>query len=71
MSLIIVGVGDADFTAMNFLDGDNGVLRSNRGDTAVRDIVQFVPFREFKTVSDSVSVASCMSLLLCLLGVCF
>ncbi|KAJ8303432.1 hypothetical protein KUTeg_019828 [Tegillarca granosa] len=55
MSLIIVGVGDADFTAMNFLDGDNGVLRSNKGDMAVRDIVQFVPFREFKTVSDSVS----------------
>lgn len=26
MSVIIVGVGNADFSAMNELDGDNGVL---------------------------------------------
>ncbi|GFN97507.1 copine-3 [Plakobranchus ocellatus] len=48
MSLIIVGVGGADFTDMNELDGDNGVLRSPQGEPARRDIVQFVPFREFK-----------------------
>ncbi|KAJ7414852.1 Copine-1 [Pitangus sulphuratus] len=48
MSIIIVGVGAADFKAMEFLDGDNGVLKSVTGEPAARDIVQFVPFRQFK-----------------------
>ncbi|ESO90286.1 hypothetical protein LOTGIDRAFT_178865 [Lottia gigantea] len=48
MSLIIVGVGTADFTDMNTLDGDNGMLRAPNGEVAKRDIVQFVPFRDFK-----------------------
>lgn len=51
MSIIIVGVGNADFAAMEFLDGDSRVLRSNTGEEAARDIVQFVPFREFRSVS--------------------
>uniref|UniRef100_A0A8C8ZG26 Copine 7 n=1 Tax=Prolemur simus TaxID=1328070 RepID=A0A8C8ZG26_PROSS len=51
MSIIIVGVGNADFTDMQILDGDDGVLRSPRGEPALRDIVQFVPFRELKHVS--------------------
>ncbi|CAG5124096.1 unnamed protein product [Candidula unifasciata] len=51
MSLIIVGVGGADFTDMNELDGDNGVLRSPSGEAANRDIVQFVPFRQYKQSS--------------------
>ncbi|XP_035827154.1 copine-3 isoform X2 [Aplysia californica] len=48
MSLIIVGVGNADFSDMEILDGDNGVLRAPGGQPCKRDIVQFVPFREFK-----------------------
>uniref|UniRef100_A0A3Q4ARF3 Copine-3 n=1 Tax=Mola mola TaxID=94237 RepID=A0A3Q4ARF3_MOLML len=48
MSIIIVGVGGADFSAMEFLDGDDGRLRSMSGETVTRDIVQFVPFRQFK-----------------------
>ncbi|XP_025068479.1 copine-2 isoform X1 [Alligator sinensis] len=48
MSIIIIGVGNADFAAMEFLDGDNRVLRSYTGEEAARDIVQFVPFREFR-----------------------
>ncbi|KAF7225033.1 copine 2 [Nothobranchius furzeri] len=48
MSIIIIGVGNADFAAMEFLDGDASVLRSNTGEEAVRDIVQFVPFRDFR-----------------------
>lgn len=52
MSIIIVGVGGADFGAMEFLDGDDGVLRSSAGEPAVRDIVQFVPFRKFLNVSN-------------------
>lgn len=51
MSIIIVGVGNADFTDMQILDGDDGVLRSPKGEPVLRDIVQFVPFREFKNVS--------------------
>uniref|UniRef100_A0A8C2F3F1 Copine-3 n=1 Tax=Cyprinus carpio TaxID=7962 RepID=A0A8C2F3F1_CYPCA len=47
MSIIIVGVGEADFKAMEFLDGDNGVLKSLTGEPAARDIVQFVPFKQF------------------------
>lgn len=48
MSLIIVGVGEADFSDMNFLDGDNGVLKGANGRPALRDIVQFVPFRDYQ-----------------------
>lgn len=51
MSIIIIGVGNADFAAMEFLDGDASVLRSSTGEEAVRDIVQFVPFRDFRNVS--------------------
>lgn len=51
LSIIIVGVGNADFTDMQILDGDDGVLRSPKGEPVLRDIVQFVPFRDFKTVS--------------------
>lgn len=51
MSIIIVGVGGADFSAMEFLDSDSGALRSPSGEVANRDIVQFVPFRQFQNVS--------------------
>ncbi|CAL4167831.1 unnamed protein product, partial [Meganyctiphanes norvegica] len=46
LSIIIVGVGNADFDAMEELDGDNVRLSSN-GRFAQRDIVQFVAFRDF------------------------
>jgi len=46
LSIIIVGVGNADFDAMDQLDSDNGMLTFN-GSAAERDIVQFVPFRQF------------------------
>lgn len=45
LSIIIVGVGNADFSNMNRLDGDNGLYSTN-GKCAARDIVQFVPFRD-------------------------
>ncbi|KAJ7999609.1 hypothetical protein DPEC_G00196180 [Dallia pectoralis] len=46
MSIIIVGVGPAEFDAMEELDGD--VVRvSSKGRIAERDIVQFVPFRDY------------------------
>jgi len=45
MSIIIVGVGGADFNAMEELDGDSVRVCSN-GVQAARDIVQFVPYRD-------------------------
>ncbi|XP_012938901.1 copine-8 [Aplysia californica] len=48
MSIIIIGVGDAEFDAMDVLDADDCQLRSPvTGKVAERDIVQFVPFRDF------------------------
>jgi hypothetical protein len=44
LSVIIVGVGNVDFDNMKKLDGDNGLFGTN-GTPALRDIVQFVPFR--------------------------
>ena len=47
MSIIIIGVGAADFTNMEILDGDNGILKNRQGKPAMRDIVQFVPMRNY------------------------
>ena len=47
VSIIIVGVGNADFGKMDVLDGDDERLRDSRGRPASRDIVQFVPFSKF------------------------
>lgn len=51
-SIIIVGVGNADFSAMETLDADTVALQSN-GVRAQRDIVQFVPFNKFLAMGDS------------------
>lgn len=51
MSIIIVGVGAADFSSMDKLDADDILLQYREGSRppciAKRDIVQFVPMREF------------------------
>ena len=49
MSIIIIGVGDADFSKMEKLDCDDGYLRNSAGQKASRDIVQFVEFRNYKS----------------------
>lgn len=49
MSIIIIGVGNAEFGQMDALDSDNQMLRDHFGNTAARDIVQFVPFNTYKT----------------------
>lgn len=46
LSIIIVGVGNADFRAMDELDSDDGPLMVD-GRRAYRDIVQFVPLNRF------------------------
>ncbi|KAL1313064.1 hypothetical protein AAHE18_16G084800 [Arachis hypogaea] len=55
LSVLIVGVGGADFTNMEVLDADNGRrLEGSSGRIATRDIVQFVPMREVQRGSISV-----------------
>ncbi|XP_004508958.1 protein BONZAI 3-like [Cicer arietinum] len=49
LSILIVGVGNADFTSMEVLDGDRQRLKSSTGLLATRDIVQFVPMREVQS----------------------
>ncbi|XP_031728182.1 copine-3-like isoform X2 [Anarrhichthys ocellatus] len=61
MSIIIVGVGGADFSAMEFLDGDDGNLRSAAGEAAMRDIVQFVPFRQFQNAGSAALAQSVLA----------
>ncbi|XP_069586184.1 copine-4 [Ranitomeya imitator] len=61
MSVIIVGVGNADFSDMQMLDGDDGILRSPKGEPCLRDIVQFVPFRNFKHASPAALAKSVLA----------
>ncbi|CAM9223467.1 unnamed protein product, partial [Choristocarpus tenellus] len=48
LSIVVVGVGNHDFTPMRDLDSDNEKLMSLSGKVAVRDVVQFVPFNDFQ-----------------------
>ncbi|VDO05167.1 unnamed protein product [Rodentolepis nana] len=50
ISIIIVGIGAADFSAMEELDGDE-IRLTSRGRIAERDIVQFVPFDDFVSLT--------------------
>ncbi|KAH6806738.1 DCD and Cell domain protein [Perilla frutescens var. frutescens] len=55
LSILIVGVGGADFKEMEILDADKGDrLESSSGRVASRDIVQFVPFRDIQSGEFSV-----------------
>ncbi|CAK9187849.1 unnamed protein product, partial [Ilex paraguariensis] len=55
LSILIVGVGGADFKEMEILDADKGErLESSSGRVASRDIVQFVPFRDVQSGEISV-----------------
>ena len=47
ISVIIIGIGDADFSNMNVLDADDNPLVDRNGRKADRDLVQFVPFKKF------------------------
>ncbi|KAF8051869.1 hypothetical protein N665_1658s0005 [Sinapis alba] len=55
LSILIVGVGGADFKEMEILDGDRGErLESSSGRVASRDIVQFVALRDVQNGEVSV-----------------
>jgi len=60
LSIIIVGIGNADFSSMDELDSDNGMLSCD-GKTASRDIVQFVPFRDFLLHGDPSAAANALA----------
>ena len=48
ISVIIVGIGQGDFSSMDILDADENPLFDRRGRKADRDLVQFVPFSRYK-----------------------
>lgn len=48
LSIIIIGIGDEDFSNMNILDADDQPLVSSYGEKMQRDIVQFVPFKKYQ-----------------------
>ena len=52
LSVIIIGVGTADFSTMNVLDADDNPLVNSRGVKAARDLVQFVPFLKYESNPD-------------------
>lgn len=56
LSVIIVGVGEADFSAMNDLDCDGQKLRGSSG-VAVRDIVQFVKMKDYAGLGSGARLA--------------
>lgn len=47
LSIVIIGIGNENFDNMEQLDADTAPLINTRGERMIRDIVQFVPFRNF------------------------
>ena len=47
LSIVIVGIGNENFKNMDVLDADDNPLVDSRGVKMARDIVQFVPYRNF------------------------
>ena len=48
LSIIIIGIGSADFSKMEALDGDIVPLKSSMGQKRMRDLVQFVSFSKYQ-----------------------
>jgi len=48
LSIVIIGIGKANFDIMKNLDSDNSYLIDYKGRKAARDIVQFVPFSKYE-----------------------
>ena len=48
LSVIIIGIGNANFGNMEQLDADDNPLVSSTGERCCRDLVQFVPFNKFE-----------------------
>ena len=56
LSVIIIGIGNEDFSKMEVLDGDEVPLKSRSGKIRTRDIVQFVPFSKFQNDAKKLSM---------------
>eukprot|EP00483_Globobulimina_turgida_P004458 UN04467 len=52
LSVVIVGVGNEDFTRMDVLDADDEPLCDSKNNIAYRDIVQFIPFNKIAEKND-------------------
>jgi len=48
ISVIIIGIGNANFDNMDILDADDNPLFDSNNRKADRDLVQFVPFNRFQ-----------------------
>ena len=57
ISIVIVGVGSADFANMDILDGDEVPLAKKNGEVRERDNVQFVEFKKFEGDFEKLSEA--------------
>ena len=55
LSIVIVGIGNGDFDIMERIDDDAMTMTSSTGVRTERDLVQFVPFRNF--MNDGVELA--------------
>ena len=55
ISVIIVGIGNGPFGNMDILDADENPLFDRNGRKADRDLVQFVPFDNFKNDGDKLA----------------
>jgi len=55
LSIIIVGIGNSEFSHMIELDGDKIPIKNKKGVQVERDIVQFVRFNDFKNNSINLS----------------
>lgn len=55
LSIIIIGIGTANFANMEKIDNDDMSMVDSNGRKAQRDLVQFVPFENFK--GDAVMLA--------------
>jgi hypothetical protein len=55
LSIVIIGLGPADFSAMSVLDGQDGILKSRSGERAKRSIVRFVTLAKFENRFDELA----------------
>ena len=63
VSIIIIGIGDADFLNMKFLDADSEPLFCQRTQTfSKRDNVQFVEFNKYKNDIEKLAQETLMEL---------
>lgn len=59
LSIIIIGIGNANFQQMVTLDGDDFILTSSKGVQRKRDLVQFVRFNDYKDNFDALAQNVC------------